>query len=197
MSLVLDPETHIYSDGTDRKWTSVSKVISTVMAKSWEGVDPAVIANAAERGQRVENYATEILRDGGCSVGADERQDVQDRVGNFYDWYEAVKPDFISAQDILSDEVNRIAGTRDFKLLIDGLVVAVDLKCTASPEPAWALQIGGYDSMDPTEKCAVLHINPKYAKGWIWREYEPVTVRDQWRSALSWYRTLEQLKAKA
>lgn len=198
MTLTLDPETHIYSDGTDRKWTSVSKVISTVMAKSWEGVDPAVIANAADRGQRVENYATEILKTGGCVTAPNEREDVLERVECFYRWYEASAISLVAAQLKVSDEPNGIAGTLDFILSGTAGDAIVDLKCTAQPEASWALQLGAYSSMYPAphDVVGVLHVNPKYAKGWIWREYDPFIVRSQWASALNWYRTLESLKAK-
>jgi hypothetical protein len=196
----LNPESHIYSDETGREFTSVSRVISTVIAKSFEGVDPAVLANAAERGRRVEDYATEILKTGGCSIAAGEREDVVERVGGFWRWCEEAKPELIEAQKIVTDG-ELIAGSLDYAMLIGAGDYIVDLKCTASPEPSWALQIGAYVEMYPKRPnyqpgCAVLHLNPKYKNGWIWREYDPMIVRSQWASALAWYRTLQTLKVK-
>ncbi len=199
MSIVLT-EDHIYRDG-DRTYTSVSKVISTVIRKDIEGVDPAVLANAAERGIRTEQYATEILRNGWCHVpAATERQDVQDRVACFYSWYEeAGKPELLATQEIVSDEANGIAGMLDWRILWNGRRVLVDGKCTANPEPSWRLQVGGYEEMsaEKSDACGVLHINPKYAKGWIWREYDPFIVRSQWRAAVEWWKVLRSLKAEA
>lgn len=198
MSITLDHATHTYSDGSDRTWVSVSRVIDTVMKKSFEGVDPAVLANAAERGQKTERYCEEILRTGGCTMPAGERQDVQDRVEAFYHWYSEKTPTFIDAQRIVSSEADCVAGCLDFLLSdIDALCV-VDLKCTASPEKSWALQIGAYMTYCPEARtCAVLHLNPKYKSGWIWREYDPLIVKSQWASALNWYKTLVSLKAEA
>lgn len=194
--ITLDEATHTYSDGTGAKLISVSSVLKRVLVKSWADVDPAVIENARERGVRVERYATEILRDGGCTIDHDERQDVQDRVAGFYAWYEATKPVFIDTQIRVS--ADGVAGTLDFVLNINAMIHIVDLKCTASPEADWPIQVGSYSEMYP--QChtgtAVLHINPKFAKGYIWRPYDPETVRGQWRAALAWYRVLEALKVK-
>jgi len=195
MSIVLEPTTHTYRDG-DREYVAVSRVIDAVMKKSFEGVDPDVLANAADRGQKTERYCEEILRTGGCSIPAGERQDVTDRVAAFYHWYQQKTCTLIDAQRIVSSEADGIAGCLDFLLEdIDALGV-VDLKCTSQPEKSWALQIGAYMTYCPEAQfCAILHLNPKYKNGWIWREYDPLIVKSQWASALNWYRTLQSLKA--
>jgi len=198
MSVVtFEPKGHTYRDG-DREYISVTKLISTVIRKDIDGVDPMVLANAAERGIRTEAYATEILKTGGVSIDSGERQDVVDRVECFYRWYEEAKPELIAAQTVLHDDVNGIAGQLDFTLSWGGRQVLTDMKCTANPEPSWRLQVGGYFEMAPNHQaCGVLHINPKYAKGWIWREYDPFIVRSQWRAAVEWYKVLKSLKAEA
>lgn len=198
MSIVFTPEDHSYRDG-DRIYTSVTKVISTVIRKDIEGVDPAVLANAAERGIRTEAYATEILKTGGCSIAAGERQDVLDRVECFYRWYEQEKPELVAAQTIVHDDENGIAGQLDWTLLWAGKRVLMDCKVTSGAEPSWRLQVGGYDQMTLAqhEACGVLHINPKFAKGWIWREYDSFIVRSQWRAAVEWWKVLQSLKAEA
>ena len=193
----LDAATHTYSDGTDRKWVSVSKVIDAVMKKSFEGVDPDVLANAAERGIRVERYATEILTTGGCSLPVGERKDVSDRVEAFYDWYQKTSPLLLAAQEIVSSEADGVAGSLDFLLSVSERRTLTDLKCTASPEKSWALQVGAYATYCPqAQDCGILHLNPKYKNGWIWRPYDPLIVKSQWASALNWYRTLQSLKAE-
>ncbi len=194
--LTLDPETHTYSDGTDRKWTSVSRVIDSVLKKSFDGVAPEVLANAADRGIKVEQYAAEILRTGGCTRPAGERTDLDSRLEAFYAWYDATNPRLIDYQKIVSDSDDGVAGCLDFLLEIKGKLAIVDLKCTANPEKAWALQLGAYSTYQHSDGCGVLHLNPKFAKGWIWREYEPMIVRSQWQSALAWFRTLQSLKVE-
>ncbi len=197
--MVLDPVSHEYSDGTERKWTSVTRLISTVIRKDIDGVDPAVLANAAERGIRTEAYATEILRTGSCTIAEGERQDVVDRVECFWRWYEIEKPQLIAAQIIVKDEINLIAGQLDFTLLWRDRRVLVDMKCTANPEASWRLQCGAYDSMseEKHDEVGVLHVNPKYAKGYIWRPYDPMIVRSQWNAAVQWSKVLQTLKAEA
>ncbi len=190
-------EDHSYRDG-DREYISVTKLISTVIRKDIDGVDPAVLANAAERGIRTEAYATEILKTGGCAVMPGERQDVLDRVECFYRWYEQEKPELLGAQEVVHDETNGIAGMLDFRLRMGGHSHIVDMKCTANPESSWRLQVGAYSEMSGHhEYCGVLHVNPKYAKGWIWREYDSFIVRSQWRAAVEWWKVLKSLKAEA
>lgn len=194
-----NPEDHSYRDG-ERRFISVTKLISTVIRKDIDGVDPAVLANAAERGIRTEAYATEILSTGSTTIAAGERQDVVDRVECFYRWYEQEKPELIAAQQVVSDEGNGIAGQLDYLLRFGHAFVGlVDMKCTANPEASWRLQVGAYSSMtrNTHDKCGVLHVNPKYAKGWIWREYDPLIVRHQWASAVQWWKVLGSLKAEA
>ena len=137
--ITLDATTHIYSDETGREYTSVSRVINTVIAKSFDGVDPAVLANAADRGIRTERYATEILKNGWCEIQAGtERADVSERVEGFWNWYKQTGAELISEQQIVSDETNGIAGSLDWTLLVGAGDWIVDLKCTSAPEPAWA-----------------------------------------------------------
>lgn len=197
MSIVFEPETHTYRN-EGREYISVTKLISTVIRKDIDGVDPAVLANAAERGIRTEAYATQLFRDGVVTTAPGERNDVLDRLECVERWWKEAKPEFIAAQTIVHDDVNGIAGQLDYSLRVGGKKALVDMKCTANPEASWRLQVGGYFEMSPDHDiCGVLHINPKYAKGWIWREYDPFIVRSQWRSAVGWYKVLKSLKAEA
>jgi hypothetical protein len=172
----------------------VSKVLDAVIKKSFEGVDPEILRNAAERGTLTEKYATEWLSTGGVIVPGDERDDVNQRLECFERWYDRKKPKLIQAQQLVwSDEV---AGMLDFILEIDGQRWLVDMKCTARPEASWALQVGAYASLSQHEgPSAVLHINPTYADGYKWREYQTETIKRQWASAYNWYKTLAELKS--
>ncbi len=196
--MTLDAETHVYSDGTDRKWISVSRVIDSVLKKSFDGVDPAVLANAAERGRKTEDYCTAILKDGYVIIPEGEREDVRDRVKAFYDWFSTVKPALIASQKIVHGEVDGVAGCLDYLWVGHQGRTLADLKCTAQPEKSWALQLGAYVTYCDveTDECGILHLNPKFKNGWIWRAYDPMIVKSQWASALNWFKTLQSLKVE-
>lgn len=191
---VLDREKHAYTlEG--KPLISVSRVLDTVIKKSFEGVDPEVLRNAAARGTLVERYATEWLATGGVVVPADERQDVIDRLEGFARFVDAFNPKLVVAQQLVWDSEQGIAGMLDFILEIQGVEWLVDMKVTASPEKAWALQLGAYLALSRhAGPAAILHINPKYANGYMWREYDSAACVKQWGAALAWYRVLEQLK---
>ncbi len=196
---VLDHAKHIYTiDG--KPLISVSKVIDTVIRKSWEGVDPEVLRNAAERGMLTEKYATEWMQDGGGVIVppelVNERPDVMLRLEGFGRWYDRTKPTLLRAQQLVWSESDGVAGTLDFILWINRQNWLVDMKCTARPEASWALQVGAYATLsDHHGPCAVLHIKPDYPDGYKWRQYDTETVKRQWRSAFQWYKTLAELKA--
>ncbi len=190
---VLDVEKHTYSLN-GQPLVSVSRVIDTLMKKSWDGVDPEILRNAAERGQLVERYATEWLQTGGVVVPAGERNDVEERLYCFGRFYLKFKPRLIRFQERVWDAEDGVAGTLDFVLDIGGVDWLVDLKCTASFESTWALQAGAYcDLARHDGPCAVLHINPKFKNGYMWRVYDTAMVKRQWRAALEWYKVLQEL----
>lgn len=195
-----DEKEHSYSTIDGTPLIAVSRVIDAVMKKSWDGVDPEVVANAAERGQRTEDYATAIMETGCVRIPVGERQDVAERVKIFWSWYELHQPKLLEKQVIVWSERDGVAGKLDWILELPEVQSPrwlVDCKCTSQPEKAWILQIGAYLSYYPTycARSAVLHINPSFAKGYIWREYNVQQAMDQWKTALNWYRTLQNLGA--
>lgn len=203
--IVLEPETHIYRNTeTGATLTSVTRIIKAVMPTSIDTAPPDKVENARERGIKVEDYITELLKTGGCSLPAGERQDVQERVECFYRWYEEVQPEYLGSQIIVSD-LETAAGSIDYYLGVYGKKTIIDLKNTWNAEPEWKVQLGGYSDLaqyaerfgtNGHHACGVLHIHPRFAKGWIWREYDPMIVRSQWNAALQWWKTLQTLKVK-
>ena len=196
---LLEASTHIYSLG-GKPLVSVSRVIDAVLKKSWDGVDPATVENAAERGRRVEQYATTLFRDGYVEMPVGERTDVEERMEVVYRWWERHRPRLLAAQEVVWSEDDGVAGTLDFILEMDDGVLEwlVDMKCTAQPEASWALQVGAYCELSRhSGPSAVLHINPKYKEGYIWRVYDTAQVKRQWRAALAWFKVLTELKADA
>lgn len=201
-TIQLDEASHTYSL-YGKPFVSVSKVIDAVMKKSWEGVPAEVLANAAERGSIVEGYTTEMLRTGYVTPPNTERDDVLARMEGVERWYQTMNPVLIDAQRKVYSEELGVAGTLDYLLRIgNGICVGrwlVDMKCTAQAEKSWILQLGAYLDLlgEEVDGAAVLHINPSFAKGFIFRAYEVEAAKRQWRTALNWYRTLQELKAEA
>lgn len=188
----------------------MSKVIYALIKKSFDGVDEETLRRAAKRGSLVEQYATELMRTGGIQVtweGAGEddemRSGVMDRLEIFERWWSQRKPILHESQKLVFSEVDGIAGTLDWIIGFPETddVFLVDCKCTAQPERTWILQVGAYLSMLESDYTvvvpAVLHINPKYKDGYIWREYDMAKACAYWQRALAWYRILQELKAEA
>jgi hypothetical protein len=191
---VLDHAQHAYTLN-GKALVSVTNVIGALLKKSIDGVDAEVLRNAAERGTLVEQYSTELFANGSVQVPAGERNDVLDRLVSVERWWTRKQPKLIAAQQIVCDEENGVAGMLDFLLEIDGVEWLVDMKCTAAPDPSWALQVGAYaHMMNHVGPTAIFHVNPKYADGYIWRVHKTMAVRRQWESAIAWYRTVQELK---
>lgn len=197
---VFEPQGHIYTLN-GKPLVSVNRVIDAVMKKSWSDLPPErmwMVKDAAERGQRTEDYNTEILETGSVTIPAGERQDVIERVEIFWKWYSHHKPILMQKQVMVWSETAGVAGKLDWVLFFDtGKHWLVDCKCTSQAEKGWALQLGAYAEYygGHIDACAVLHINPAFAQGYIWREYSRDVVIEQWYSALNWYKTLQQLNA--
>jgi len=195
---ILDPLTHQYRLLDGEPLTSVSAVVNALIRKSFDGVNPAILKNAAERGMLLEEYATDLLRDGYVTTRPNERADVIERLEGFERWWMFAKPTFIDAQRMVFSEIDKTAGTEDWLLKLEGKYYIVDCKCTAQAERAWILQLGGYLTMDtlPIDGAAVLHVNPKYRQGYKWLEYDPEEAMMHWQRGLAWYRSLQMLRAE-
>ena len=196
---VLDHSQHAYTLA-GKPLVSVSKVTNALFKKSFDGVDEAILKNAADRGIRLENYGTTLLRTGTVTTEPNERLDVLERLECFERWYLRHKPVLVGAQMIVWDEIDGVAGTLDWLLFLDGQYCIVDCKCTSQPEKTWIMQLGAYATMldeFPADRTAVLHINPKYKDGYMWREYDTEKAIAYWRKALDWYRILQDLKAES
>ena len=188
---ILAPDGSAYERGPER-FERLTRAIEAVwpVKKSWdkgEEMDDrasAAVANAAERGQRIDRYCCEFAEFGSVKTDDDEREDVLQGVEAFARWWDATKAEFVSAQETLYDEDAGIAGTLDLKLRIDGLATIIDIKRTWAVERThWMLQLGGLIYMDHrsiVHKCAVLHLGPKFAGGYKWREYDAIACMEAW-----------------
>lgn len=182
---------------------SVSQVIRAVYPqKSFDGVDPAVIENARERGVLVERYLCEYVRTGAVRTDDGERADVLERLDIVIPWWEKNMADkAIECQKIVSD--GAIAGTADFVFSIprSGYIDyrVIDLKNTASPEKDWPLQGAAYGQLygdGVVYGCAVLHVSPKrYKEGVKLIEYDYQRAFEWWLKARDWYFAMKEIAA--
>lgn len=151
--ITFDAERHIYRCGL-QEYTSVTRILRTCfpVKKSWDGVDPAVIANARERGSEVDQAITQLIRTGTVTLPPNHRKDTEDRFRMFFQWFQQFddKLTLVDAQVILADHENGIAGQADL-VLIDTLgdkpARIWDVKTTAQIEHEYKWQLGGYASM--------------------------------------------------
>jgi hypothetical protein len=179
-----------------RNLTPVSTVISTVYGiKSWDGVDRAIIDNAARRGMAVDKYMCKILRNGAATI--QDAPDIQDRVVIAHRIYESEWPLLpVEPQKIVYSLEDGIAGMIDFWINDE---ILIDLKCTHQVEKSWILQLGGYAHMAPIlpKKLGVLHVQPKlYPEGGSLLWYDIPTCIHYWRKAKAWWLDVQSMGTK-
>lgn len=176
---------------------SLSKVLRELGLKPDYGdADPSVIQRAACRGKLTEQYCYRLLQGKPVTVRDKHcgslREDVAVRVEAFYRWMVRTKPEFVDCQTFAWSEQDRICWQRDLRVIIDGRLTLVDVKCTSKAEKDWPLQIGcglSYDE-DGAERGGVLHLNPRLNKdGFKFREYNADSVKGWWRRAADRWRS--------
>ncbi len=131
---------------------SVTEILSAVNLSNFDGIDPRVVAAAADRGQEVHEWATIV--DAGVEVPHD---DIDPRVSGCIRAYESflaeVEPKLLASERVVINEEWEYAGTLDrvFKMkrrYEDGteknVKVVVDLKCPVKASKSWRLQTAGY-----------------------------------------------------
>lgn len=180
------------------EYTSVSRVISAVYPKkSWDGVDPSVIANARERGERVDKYLTTYIETGSVTPDEIERVDVRERLDCVIEyWNKHLLGLPFKAKQIVYSDKWKIAGETDFLCMADGGIV-IDLKNTAQIERSYALQVGAYRSLASVELGGILHVNPRVYKreGGCRFVMTPAECVEWWENAVRWWQSLQAMEA--
>lgn len=194
---------HRYWDGST-ELVSVSRVLYDVLpAKSWDGVDDAVIDYAALRGSTVDRLLCELLETGAATVpllegtnpsnGMDLQSEIQGRMKAIIGWWEACSLTPLATQKMLSRE--GIAGTLDIQAVDNATArgVVIDLKCVSKLQPVYELQLGAYlwllngEALD----AAILHSTSTAVR---FRSYDPVQAITRWQAALEWWKIRQLLK---
>lgn len=202
-NLFLD-ERHQYFDlDSGEQLTSVTQVIRLLkIRKSFHGVDQAILDFASERGKAVESILYALLRGEQASIdvpqweqnGTSLSASIRQRVPGIQQWVKDSGCVYIADQKMVCDLESGVAGTLDLIADVPSDSgthrYVIDVKATAKEEFLhWSCQLGAYVSMylnecpSPDLRCAILHINPKFKKGYIFREYDLADCSDKWSFA--------------
>lgn len=166
--VTFDAETHTYRRGL-QTLASVSSVIRETwpVKPSWDQVDPAVIANARDRGIEVDTLFSAWINGTLSEIPVGTREDAKDRFLALMEWWPRHPA---TAQVLLADD--EIAGQSD--LIYSGHIR--DLKNTAAIESTYSLQLGGYAALYEAqhgrlpESLGVIHVTQPKGK--------PVQIRE-------------------
>lgn len=158
-------------------------------------VSDEVIDAAAGRGREIDRWCCLFAASNGTieiPQGVElecEEAELDADLSAFARWWALSNPGFIASQLTVFNDDDGIAGTMDLKLILNGKVTIVDLKRTAAVEKSWGFQLGGLAAYDEdVEAIAVLHIHPKFAKGYIWRPYERDLWVSRWRQMAAFWK---------
>lgn len=176
-----------------QKLTSVTTVVKRICSdKSWDGVDPATVEHARQRGSAVDKYMEQYVRDRRLTL-VREASDVVERVKIAHKvWESLFGGGMAETQKVVFNLSDGIAGRMDF--WIENQIVA-DLKCTYYSEFDWVLQIGAYGEYADAKQGGVIHISPKvYSDGGRWLNYDMEKCREYWRQAVAWWKTTEEIR---
>ncbi len=197
------PRCHVYRRGK-LEYTSVSKVIRTLMPGTYDDVDPVVLEVARLRGKFVDDYFSEWLKDPSGVVplsdihemiawrfprdGYKNSKDTANRIERLLEWWQKSGMVAKDVQRIVYSDSDGIAGT--FDLGTDALII--DLKNVSSLQPGYMLQLGAYVSYCAGRDLAILHVTKDKIKLVL---YDIDKCMDAWEAAAVWYKTLAVLRA--
>ena len=102
---------HRYFKGK-KEFTSVGRVIKTLLPSTYDGVDPAVLEHARVRGERVDAYFSEYLRSGTVTLNAGEWQEVLSYLEKLIAWWDKQPAQVAQVQEIVYSEGDGIAVQR-------------------------------------------------------------------------------------
>ena len=110
------------------------------------GIDPVVLAKAADRGKRAHTYC-ELYAQSLLIEEIDE--DCKGFVESFKKWMDVAKPEIISLEERLYDHDYRLTGAYDMIVNFPGSTdrVLVDIKTPVQANATWPLQTSAYEFM--------------------------------------------------
>ncbi len=125
--LVFTEKNHEYKIG-DRVLPSVSKVMEPLSMSYYGSLDVDVLNRAAERGTAIHNAIENYVKYG--------IEDIPSEYRGYFDafklWLEEKKPQILGTECRVYHKTLQYAGTCDMPCLIDGKIVCVDFKSSAT-----------------------------------------------------------------
>ena len=108
-----------------------------------QGIDPLVLAKAADRGKRAHGYC-ELYAQSLLIGEVDD--DCKGFVESFKNWFDNVVDEVVSFEERLFDEEHRLTGQYDLIIKMKGSKdhVLIDIKTPQSASKTWPLQTAAY-----------------------------------------------------
>ncbi len=187
-------DSHCYWIGNQRLY-SLSRVLRDLGLKPVYPEDPKIqkrVKEAALVGKLTEQYCVKYLKTGKSVTVRQKhtgslRKRVIANVEAFDRWRLKYQPIFVDAGDYVWSLEDRVCWQRDLRVMINGRLTLVDIKCTSKLEKDWPLQLGcglAYDQHGEhgyTTAAAILHLNPKLNKeGYRWIDKWPKRQLVNW-----------------
>lgn len=188
--VTLDNETHTYRRGL-QELPSVSSIVRMFPSKGYDDVDPAVLANANERGCEVDALLSRWIAGELAAIPAGVREDSAELFGKLVKWWGAVEIGNPQVQQILAND--EFAGTLDIKG--DGIVA--DLKTVYALQPTYSLQLGLYCILYEAEygklpeRCGIIHVTKRFTEP-KWVPFEVSTAVSEARVLLDFWRLVKR-----
>lgn len=196
----------------DRRYTSVSRVIETLMPFDKSKIDPDVLANATMRGRFIDRYFSEFLSGAPLVSTAEFREmvepsfvqdkyktaaehaaDAEQRLIRLLEWWAKWSSPSMAAtpQVPLCDDENEVAVTADVRTSD----LWIDLKCTSDLDAKYSLQLGSYMAMDsqkfPIRDAAILHVTKDRVR---LVPYDTKLCKRRWTAGLAWFKAMKEMK---
>ena len=172
----LCPDHHRYFNG-DKELVSVSRILADCwpIKPTWDKADPAVVANANDRGCVVDALFSAYVIGKLDRIPAGTRLDAVDLFYKLRKWWDSFPHNTVQSQVILHDA--QVAGTCD--VIADDVIY--DIKTVYELQPSYYLQDGAYGSLYPRPVAGLrlIHVTARYDEPII--VPVPLQAMDHWR----------------
>lgn len=166
--LTFEEEGHIYRlDGKEiPSVTTIMKPLSSVL---YRGVDEELLNRAAQRGTAVHNAIENYIKFG--------IEDIADEYRGYFEaflkWYREKDVQPIATESIVYHKTLRYAGTADMPAIVDGRIICVDFKTSASVNKMLTgIQLEAYAKAYEShgfgfDGKAILHLKANGTYSWV------------------------------
>ena len=195
--LTFEEEYHIYKLN-EVEIPSVSTIMKPLSMSLYHGVDDEVMRRAAERGTAVHNAIENYLKFGIVDID-DEYKGYFDA---FLSWYteKDVKP--LATESRVYHKTLRYAGTADMPAIVDGKVICIDYKTSASVNKMLTgIQLEGYAKAYESHGVnfdgkAILHLKSNGKYSWVPYEKNDIESWDVFGALLKIYNHIRKYKRR-